>query len=95
MLNLGIDIGLFNRRLDVIFDYWRRNSFDLIASLKNSAIGGTLYKYANYADMESPGVMIWLSVLPLSVQKTGMEIKPDLGVYDNQNYKLQEHAFYL
>jgi len=70
VLNLGIDIGLFNRRLDVIFDYWRRNSFDLIASLKNSAIGGTL-SIMPIMPIWNPGVMIWLSVLPLSVQKTG------------------------
>ena len=79
VLNLGIDIGLFNRRLDVIFDYWRRNSFDLIASLKNSAIGGTLYKYANYADMESRGYDLAIGVTPIRTKNWNWKSNLTLG----------------
>ena len=79
VLNLGIDIGLFNRRLDVIFDYWRRNSFDLIASLKNSAIGGTLYKYANYADMESRGYDLAIGITPIRTKNWNWKSNLTLG----------------
>lgn len=44
----------------------------------------------------NPGVMILaIGITPIRNKKLELEIKPDLGVYDNQNYKLQEHAFYL
>lgn len=79
VLNLGIDVGLFNRRLDVVFDYWRRNSFDLIASLKNSAIGGVLYKLANYADMESRGYDIAVSFTPIRTKDWNWKSNITLG----------------
>lgn len=65
LFNVGLDVGLFNRRLDVIVDYWRRNSFDLIASFRTSGIGGIISKYANYADMESSGVDVTIGVTPV------------------------------
>ncbi len=54
--NVGIDATLFNRRLNVTFDWYDRRSFDLISIVKSSGIGGEAYKAANYADMKSHGV---------------------------------------
>ncbi len=54
--NLGIDAGLFNKRVNISFDAYQRKSFDLISLIKTSAIGGEAYKAANYADMNSQGV---------------------------------------
>ncbi|MBN8835798.1 MAG: SusC/RagA family TonB-linked outer membrane protein [Sphingobacteriia bacterium] len=57
-LNIGTDIGLFNERLGLVFDWYKRSSFDLIHTFKTSGIGGEIYKAANYADMKSHGVDI-------------------------------------
>lgn len=54
--NIGIDAGLFDRRLTVSVDAYQRNSFDLISVIKTSGIGGEALKSANYADMESQGI---------------------------------------
>jgi TonB-linked SusC/RagA family outer membrane protein len=54
--NIGVDATLFNRRLNVTVDLYRRRSFDLISLVKTSGIGGEAYKAANYADMKSHGV---------------------------------------
>jgi hypothetical protein len=54
--NVGIDAGLFNRRLTISVDAYKRNSFDLISLIKTSGIGGEQYKVANYADMNSHGI---------------------------------------
>ncbi len=54
--NVGIDAGLFDRRLNVSVDAYKRNSFDLISLIKTSGIGGEQYKVANYADMKSHGI---------------------------------------
>ena len=55
-LNVGVDMGLFNDRLNVNVDWYKRNSFDLISLIKTSGIGGEPYKAINYADMEANGV---------------------------------------
>ncbi|SEM45279.1 TonB-linked outer membrane protein, SusC/RagA family [Chitinophaga rupis] len=54
--NLGLDAGLFDRRLSVNLDLYTRRSFDLISIIKTSGIGGETMKAANYADMSSKGV---------------------------------------
>lgn len=53
--NVGYDLTMFQGRLNVNLDYFSRNSFDLIAPIKVSGIGGQTIKYANYADLESRG----------------------------------------
>lgn len=62
--NIGADISLFRHRLNIVFDYWWRNSFDLISSIRTSGIGGQTTKTANYADMKSHGYDITLSGTP-------------------------------
>jgi len=59
--NVGFDLGLWNNRLSIIVDAYRRNGFDLIGRIKTSGVGGELFKSANYADMRSQGVDIGLA----------------------------------
>jgi TonB-linked SusC/RagA family outer membrane protein len=59
--NIGFDLGLFNNRISLIVDAYRRNGFDLIGQIKTSGVGGELFKNANYADMKSSGIDIGLS----------------------------------
>ena len=59
--NVGCDLGLWNNRLSIIVDAYRRNGFDLIGRIKTSGVGGELFKNANYADMRSQGVDIGLA----------------------------------
>jgi TonB-linked SusC/RagA family outer membrane protein len=54
-LNLGISTGFF-KKVTVMFDYYKRDHFDLISVIKTSGIGGEPYKAINYADMKSHGV---------------------------------------
>ncbi len=56
--NVGIDAGLFNKRVNISLDAYMRKSFDLISLIKTSGIGGEAYKAANYADMNSSGVEV-------------------------------------
>lgn len=55
-LNFGVDAGFFNNRFNVSFDWYSRNSFDIISRIKTSGIGGEPYKALNYADVEAQGV---------------------------------------
>ncbi|MGJ1247213.1 MULTISPECIES: SusC/RagA family TonB-linked outer membrane protein [Sphingobacterium] len=54
-LNIGTDLSLFNK-LDITFDWYKRNQFDLIGQILTSGIGGQYRKNANYADMKAHGV---------------------------------------
>lgn len=60
--NIGVDAGLFNRRVNLAVDFYWRKSFDLIDIVKTSGIGGELFKYANNADLKSNGVEVTLGV---------------------------------
>ncbi|WP_255204276.1 MULTISPECIES: SusC/RagA family TonB-linked outer membrane protein [Bacteroides] len=79
LANIGLDMGLFNRRLDVILDCWWRKGFDLIASLKTSGVGGSLYKKANYADMKSHGVELTIGFTPIRSKVWGWHSNFTLG----------------
>lgn len=56
--NLGVDIGMLDDKINVSVDVYKRNSFDLISTLKTAGIGGQAYKIANYADMDSKGIEV-------------------------------------
>lgn len=61
--NIGADATLFNKRANVSIDVYRRNSFDLVSTIKTSGVGGEAYKAANYADMESKGIELLIGGL--------------------------------
>ncbi len=58
--NAGLDMTLLGGRMNLAVDYFQRNSFDLIAPIKVSGIGGEMWKFANYADLDASGVDITL-----------------------------------
>ncbi|MFR9502739.1 MAG: SusC/RagA family protein, partial [Rikenellaceae bacterium] len=80
LTNIGIDVGLFNRRLDIVVDYWVRNSFDLIGSFKTSGIGGEMWKYANYADMTSSGLDVMIGGYPIRTKNFSWHSNFTLGL---------------
>ena len=60
-LNIGLDGALLNGRIEFSFDWYKRESFDLISLIKTAAIGGESYKAINYADMKAHGIDVMLS----------------------------------
>jgi TonB-linked SusC/RagA family outer membrane protein len=63
--NIGIDAGLFGDKLSVSVDFYKRNGFDLISSMRTSGIGGEGTKQANYADMKSTGLEVTIGAKPI------------------------------
>ena len=55
-LNLGAELGLFDNRINVEFDWYTRNNFDLIGVATTAGVGGEVQKYGNIASMKSGGV---------------------------------------
>lgn len=54
-LNLGVDLGFLNNRINFTFDWYKRNNYDLIGPKRTTGVGGTILKYANVASMASSG----------------------------------------
>src|SRR5690606_5891416 len=63
--NIGSDLGFLDNRIDLHVDIYRRNSFDLIGSVRTSGIGGQFTTVANYADLKGKGIEIELGGYPL------------------------------
>ncbi|MDR3188307.1 MAG: SusC/RagA family TonB-linked outer membrane protein [Prevotellaceae bacterium] len=68
MLNVGFDFAMFQNRLDFSFEHWTRWSFDLIAEIKDSGIGGQIEKLSNYADLYSKGIDLVLGGSPVKTE---------------------------
>ena len=66
-LNIGVEFGFVNNRINLEFDYYRRNNFDLIGLVQTMGVGGQVTKYANDATMRSQGVEFTLSTVNVNV----------------------------
>lgn len=53
--NIGADLGLFNNKIDLTLDWYKRDIFDLIGPITTSGMGGQIVKIANYASMSGQG----------------------------------------
>ena len=59
---------MFDDRISLTVDAYKRKSFDLIGDFRTGGIGGESVKKANYADMKSQGIEVALGG---TVVKTG------------------------
>ena len=59
--NVGMDLGFLNNRINVTFDLYRRNNYDLIGPKYTDGSVGTTRMYANVATMKSHGEELSIS----------------------------------
>ncbi len=59
--DVGADLGFLGNRINVVFDWYKRNNFDLIGRIYTQGVGGEIMKYANVASMASHGVEFTLT----------------------------------
>lgn len=60
-INIGIELGFLNNRINFVADWYRRDNYDLIGIINTMGVGGQIMKYANVASMRSHGVEFTLS----------------------------------
>ena len=60
-LNIGVDMGFLNNRINVAFDWYKRNNYDLIGRITTMGVGGEVDKYGNIASMKSHGEELTIS----------------------------------
>jgi len=69
--DLGIDLGFLYNRINLVFDWYMRNNFDLIGLIRTQGVGGFTTKYANVAEMKSHGVEFTVSTRNIEPTKAG------------------------
>ena len=62
-LNIGVALGFVDNRINVEFDWYRRNNFDLIGYVQTMGVGGQTTKLANDASMKSTGCEFTISTV--------------------------------
>ena len=66
--NLGFDAGFLDNRINVNFDIYWRNNYDLIGYTQTQGCGGFIRKLANVATMKSGGVEATISSTNISTK---------------------------
>jgi len=82
--NVGIDLGLWKNRLNIAVDAYKRNSLDLINSIRTSAIGGEVTKAANYADLKSQGIEFSVGGKPYITKNFSWQTNLTFGYNTNE-----------
>ena len=67
-LNIGVALGFVDNRVNVEFDWYRRNNFDLIGYVQTMGVGGSTTKLANDATMESTGCEFTISTVNIKAK---------------------------
>ena len=60
-MNIGLEAGFINNRINLTFDWYKRNNFDLIGIINTQGVGGEVSKYGNIAAMKSNGFELSLT----------------------------------
>ncbi|OOG66767.1 SusC/RagA family TonB-linked outer membrane protein [Flavobacterium sp. A45] len=87
--NLGLDIGMFNNRIQFVTDIYRRKAFDLVDYVTTSGIGGQRDKQGNNANMETKGLEIGFTTQNIVRNNFKWSTTLNLSVYDQTITKLE------
>ena len=60
-LNVGIELGFLDNRINFAADWYKRNNYDLIGLTNTPGVGGEVMKYGNVAEMKSGGYELSLT----------------------------------
>ena len=62
-LNLGFETGFIDNRINLTFDWYTRDNYDLIGVINTQGMGGQVQKLGNIASMKSDGVELSLTTV--------------------------------
>ncbi|MFH6996481.1 SusC/RagA family TonB-linked outer membrane protein [Flavobacterium sp. FlaQc-57] len=86
--NIGVDIGMFNNRIQLTTDVYRRKAFDLIDYVITSGVGGQSVKQGNNADMETKGIELGFTTQNIVSNNFKWSTTLNFSVYDQKITKL-------
>lgn len=59
--NIGFDLSMFDRRLGLTADYFRKHGSDIVTKVTVMGMGGAMERWGNYAELFTPGVELVLN----------------------------------
>lgn len=68
-LNIGVDMGFLNNRINFAADWYKRNNYDLIGWVSTQGAGGQVNRMGNVASMKSHGFEFTLSTKNIKSKK--------------------------
>ncbi|MFH6968196.1 SusC/RagA family TonB-linked outer membrane protein [Flavobacterium sp. FlaQc-28] len=86
--NIGVDLGMFNNRIQLTTDIYRRKAFDLIDYVITSGVGGQSVKQGNNADMETKGIELGFTTQNIITDNFKWSTTLNFSVYDQNITKL-------
>ncbi|SFD89807.1 SusC/RagA family TonB-linked outer membrane protein [Flavobacterium phragmitis] len=86
--NIGVDLGMFNNRIQFTTDVYRRKAFDLIDYVITSGVGGQDVKMGNNADMETKGVEVGFTTQNIVSSDFKWSTTLNFSIYDQKITKL-------
>ncbi|MFD1605156.1 SusC/RagA family TonB-linked outer membrane protein [Flavobacterium artemisiae] len=87
--NIGVDLGMFNNRVQLTTDVYRRKAFDLVDYVITSGIGGQRVRQGNNADMETKGIEVGFTTKNIDAKDFKWSTTLNFSVYDQKITKLQ------
>ncbi|KUJ62334.1 SusC/RagA family TonB-linked outer membrane protein [Flavobacteriaceae bacterium CRH] len=87
--NIGLDLAMFNNRIQFTTDVYSRKAFDLIDYVITSGIGGESVKQGNNADMETKGIEVGFTTQNIVTDNFKWSTTLNFSVYDQKITKLQ------
>lgn len=93
--NLGMDLGLFDNRIQLTTDIYRRKAFDLVDFVITSGVGGQKIKQGNNANMQTKGIEASLTTQNLQHSDFKWSTTFTFSIYDQKITKLQNQPTVL
>ncbi|MDA6071780.1 SusC/RagA family TonB-linked outer membrane protein [Flavobacterium sp. AC] len=86
--NIGLDLGMFNNRVQLTTDVYSRKAFDLIDYVITSGVGGQSVKQGNNADMETKGIELGFTTQNIVTNNFKWSTTLNFSVYNQKITKL-------
>lgn len=87
--NLGVDLGMFNNRVSLTTDIYRRKAFDLVDYVVTSGVGGQRIKQGNNANMETQGLEVGITTKNINADNFKWSTTLNFSVYSQKITKLE------
>jgi len=85
IFDIGVDFALFNNRVLGFFDYYVRNTSDLLYNLPVSGFNGGQFVYRNFGGMKNSGVELSLNTKNIVTSTDGFTWSTGITLTTNKN----------
>ena len=87
--NIGLDLAMFNNRIQFTTDVYSRKAFDLVDYVITSGIGGQRIKQGNNANMETKGIEVGFTTNNIATSNFKWSTTLNFSVYNQEITKLE------